>query len=107
MTEEERAYLEMIREESQRRFEQRQRAMEQAQCAPPRMESLPPDVLRNMTPSEQANYFAACGGASLSRYAGRPDLLMEEHPRRDFRRHTAEQRIKEAEERLRVARASK
>jgi hypothetical protein len=45
-----------------------------------------------MTPAEKANYLHACG-ISANRYGGRPDLMMEERPDRDFRRHSEEQHL--------------
>jgi len=101
LTDDERDYLSLIREASSRRFEQRMRASEQGKDAPSLPPPLPTGSLAKMSPDEQADYLHSVGMASLRRYGGRSDLLMEETPRRDFRWRREEQRIREAEAKLR------
>ncbi|HWC98571.1 MAG TPA: hypothetical protein VG456_17545 [Candidatus Sulfopaludibacter sp.] len=41
--------------------------------------------LEQMTPDEQADYLHQKGIESGNRYAGNPELLLKEHPHRNFR----------------------
>jgi hypothetical protein len=44
-----------------------------------------PKHLEEMTPAQVADHLTKGSLESLRRYAGRPDLLLKEHPHRDFR----------------------
>jgi hypothetical protein len=59
------------------------------QNAPPLHATVSREEFEKMSWPEQADYLAKAALASGNRYGGRPDLLMKEHPARDFRKPKA------------------
>lgn len=96
LTPDELAYEAALYIEHLRQYAQRGIAAKQALEAGPRPNIPLAKPLEQMTPEEQADYIHRMGIASLERYAGRPELLMEECPHRDFRKASAEARLKDS-----------
>jgi hypothetical protein len=54
--------------------------------APQLHPALSPEQVEKLSADEVADYLSDRGLSNLNRYAGRPDLLIQENPHRDFSR---------------------